>query len=111
MSDKIDKWIDEALKTEPAFKLRGDFRDRVVETIRKKEQRNQKSFYFWMILGILSICAFGYGVVVFFTPTLFEGLGDMSKIMPIAIVVGIVMALIQFLDKKLVKERMITPQM
>lgn len=110
MSDKIDKWIDEALKTEPSFKLRGDFRDRVVATIRKKEQQNQKSFYFWMILGILSICVFGYGVVTYFTPTLFEGLGDMSQIMPIAIVVGVVMALIQFLDKKLIKDRMITPQ-
>jgi len=111
MNDKYDKLIDEALKTEPKFKLRGDFRDRLVHEIRASEQRNQKSFYFWMILGILSIYGFGYGVVVYFTPTLFEGLGEMKQIMPISIAIGIVIAGIQYLDKKLVKDKMITPQL
>ncbi|GAB4244534.1 MAG: hypothetical protein Tsb0034_22750 [Ekhidna sp.] len=107
MSDKIEKWIDEALRTEPSYKVRGDFRDKVVKAIRRKEQKDQRSIYFWMTFGLLVFCAAGYVSLTYFFPTMFQGFGQLRQITPIAILIGVLIVTVQYLDKKLVKDRLI----
>lgn len=112
MSDKIDKWIDEALKTEPSFQLRGDFRDRVVKTIRRKEKGSQRRFFFMMALGIVVMGAFGYAIMAYYFPNLktTDGFSEVNRIIPFGVLLGVIIAGIQYLDKKLVKDRFLTPQ-
>ncbi|SNT29217.1 hypothetical protein SAMN05421640_3232 [Ekhidna lutea] len=111
MTKQIEQLIDEALKTEPSFKLGGNFKDRVVLVLRKKEKSNQRKLYFLMALGMLVIFGFGYGTISYFLPSLFEsfsGLKNMSdQIIPLAVLIGVMVIIIQYLDKKLIKNRML----
>ncbi len=50
---KIEKWIDEALSSESDFKLSQDFKNKVVQAIKRKERKAQRRIYFWMASGIL----------------------------------------------------------
>lgn len=108
MSEKIEKLIDEALKAEPAFKLRGDFRDRVVQTIKRKEQGSQRKFYFFLLFGMIMMSGFGYALFKYYFPQMqmMEGFKEVNSLIPYAILGGVVIAVIQFLDKKLVKDRL-----
>ncbi len=109
MKEDIEKMIDEALKTEPIFQLRKDFKDRVVHAIRKQERSSQRKLYFWMALGTLVIFGFGYATIAYFLPSMFENFGtvndSISNIVPLAVMAGILIALIQYLDKRLVKNK------
>ncbi len=101
----IDEIVDEALKAEPSFMLRKDFKDRIVQAIRKKERTSQRKLYLWMTLGTVVILAFGYATISYFLPSIFETFGGSSsgvdKIIPMATFIGIVMILIEYLDKNL----------
>ena len=105
----IDHIIEEALKTEPTFKLRKDFKDKVVQAIRKKERASHRRLYMWMTLGTLIILGFGYGTISYFLPSLLDSFGNptsgMDRVIPMAILVGIVVILVQYLDKYLVQKR------
>lgn len=111
MKERIEKLIDEALKAEPAFQLRKDFKDRVVLAIKKKEKASQRRLYFWMVLGTLVIFGFGYCTIAYFIPSALESLGTVSsgtsQLVPIAVLIGLLIMVIQFLDKRLVKDKML----
>lgn len=109
MKEDIDRIIDEALKMEPGFHLRKDFKDRVVNAIRKQEKSSQRKLYFWMALGTLTIFGFGYATIAYFLPSMFENFGSVndsvSNLIPLAVVAGVLITLIQYLDKRLVKNK------
>ncbi|MEQ9468316.1 MAG: hypothetical protein RLN88_12960 [Ekhidna sp.] len=108
--NEIEKMIDQALKTEPSFQLRKDFKDRVVSMIRRKEKASQRRLYFWMSLGTLVIFGFGYAAISYFMPSLFQSLrgasDGVSQLVPLAVLIGVILTVIQFLDKRLVKDKM-----
>lgn len=107
----IEKIMDEALRTEPSFQLRKDFKDRVVSMIRKKEKASQRRLYIWMALGTVVIFAFGYAAIAYFMPTLFQNLkgasDGISQLVPLAVLIGVILTVIQYLDKRLVKDKMV----
>lgn len=111
MKHKIETLIDEVLKTEPEFQLRKDFKDRVLQVIRKQEKATQRKLFFWMALGTLVILGFGYATIAYFLPGTFEsfnGFDDgVSKSIPLAVLLGVLIAAVQYLDKRLVKNKMI----
>ncbi|MEQ8906458.1 hypothetical protein [Ekhidna sp.] len=114
MTKRIEQLIDEALRIEPSFQLRKDFKDRVVQAIRKKEKASQRKLYMWMALGTLIIMGFGYGVISYFLPSMlesFKGFRGSSQIVPLAVLIGIITIVIQYLDKRLVKDKMLTSNM
>ena len=53
MKMNIEELIDEALKTEPKFELRKDFKDRIVYAIKKQEKSSQRKLYIWMALVMI----------------------------------------------------------
>ena len=111
MSDRLEKILDEALKSEPKLDLREGFAEGVVKAVRKKESSKQRKIYLWMIVGCLIMFGFGYAMMKAFIPEAFEGqglfsLGDQfNNVIPIAVILGIVIVAIQYLDRKLVKEK------
>ena len=107
MSEKIEKWIDEALRAEPAFHLGADFKDKVVKAIRKREQANTRNLYFLMVLGIIVICAIAFGTISFFMPDALAYLKSIRSVVPFAVILGSLIAIIQYLDKKLVRDRIL----
>lgn len=109
MSDKLEKWIEEALKAEPTFQLRGDFRDRVVKVIRSQERKSQRRFYFYLAFGLIFMIGTGLGLILFYFPGVFSGTSEVAKLLPLAVLVGLLLVVVQYLDQKLVKDKMITP--
>ena len=112
MKKRIEELIEETLRTEPEFKLRNDFSDRMIRLIKKKEKTHQRKIYFWMLLGILMIIGFGYGTFSYFMPTALESLQALKangkeQIVMLAVIAGFLVIIVQYLDQKLVKERMI----
>ncbi|MEP1033335.1 hypothetical protein [Ekhidna sp.] len=108
---KIEDLIDEVLKTEPDFQLRKDFKDRVVQAIRKQEKASQRKLYIWMALGTLIIFGFGYGTIAYFLPGTLDSLktfnDGVSGIIPLAVLIGLLITVVQYLDKRLVKNKII----
>lgn len=111
MKERIEKLIDEALKSEPSFELRKDFKDRVVKAIRKKEQAFQRRLYGWMLIGTLIIFGFGYATIAYFLPSALNSFSSINgisdQLIPGAVLVGVVVLVIQYLDKRLIKEKML----
>lgn len=111
MKRRLEDLIDEALSTEPSFQLRKDFKDRVVQVVRKRERASQRRLYLWMALGTFIIFGFGYATMAYFMPTVLERFGGMTntveQIVPMGVLIGIIIIAIQYLDKKLVKDRML----
>ena len=112
MKEHIERLIGEALKTEPSFQLRKDFKDRVVRAIRKQEKASQRTIYVWMALGAVIIFGFGYGIMAYFMPSLFENFKSLndgaSELILIAVLVGMIIVIVQYLDKRLVKNKILT---
>jgi len=114
MSERIDKMIDKALRSEPSFELSQNFKQHVVEVIRRKEKSRQRRLYFWIALGVITICGFGYGVISYFMPSFFnelemsQGFEKLNRFIPLAILTGVIISIIQYLDKKLIKDRFFT---
>ncbi len=112
MKENIEKMIDDALRTEPLFQLRKDFKDRVVEAVRKQEKTSLRRVYLWIALGVLVIFGFGYGTIAYFMPTVFDNFNTMKdgfgQIIPFAVLIGIMITLIQYLDKRLVQKKLYT---
>ncbi|WP_421765172.1 hypothetical protein [Ekhidna sp.] len=111
MKERIEKLIDEVLKSEPSFELSKDFKDQVIVAIRKKERAVQRRLYSWMLMGTLVIFGFGYATISYFLPSVLESLGSANslsdKLIPGAVLVCVAVLVIQYLDKRLVKERML----
>lgn len=105
---KIEELIDQALKSEPAFKLSGDFKDRVLKAIKKRERKSQRRLYVLMALGIVIIMSFGVMILAYFQSL--DTLNGFKNIVPIAVLIGGVIAVIQYLDNKLVKKKMFTQE-
>lgn len=108
---KIEQLIDEVLRTEPDFQLRKDFKDRVVQIIKRQEKASQRKLYFWMALGTLVIFGFGYTTIAYFLPGTFESLNSfndgLSGIIPLAVLIGLLIIVVQYLDKRLVKNKLL----
>ena len=110
MKRDIDQIIDEVLKIEPDFKLRKDFSDGVIKRLRKIEAASQRKLYFLIALGTLFIFGSGIALLAFFLPESWVEsfrLQGVDQIVPMAVVIGLVVGLIQYLDKVLVKDRML----
>ena len=111
MSDRVENMIEKALGSEPTFKLREGFAEKVVSAIRKRELRNQRKLFVWMILGCLAMFGFGFMVMKAFMPDSIEvknlfNFGDQfNQAIPLAVILGVVIVAIQYLDRKLVKEK------
>jgi biotin transporter BioY len=106
---KIENIIEQALKSEPAFKLGIDFKDRVLKTIRKKEKRVQRRLFILMALGVVIIMGFGVITLLYFQKL--DSLKGLENIVPMAVMIGGVVAVIQYLDNKLVKKKLFTQQL
>ncbi|WP_425391147.1 hypothetical protein [Ekhidna sp.] len=107
---RIEDIIDEALKTEPTFQLSRDFKDRIIQTVRKKERSSQRKLYLWMALGTLVIIGFGYATIAYFMPSTlesFESIKTGNKVVPLAVLAGLLIVVIQYLDKRLVKDKIL----
>ena len=103
MNKNLDKVIEDALKIAPTFQLGGDFKDRVTRLIRKNERRTQRKFYLLISMGVLLMFGVGLGMLEYF-----ESMGVLShlnQIVPVAVLLGGLVVMIQYLDKKLVKEK------
>ena len=112
MKKNLENEIETALKKEPAFKLSKDFSYNVVKALRAKEKRAQRRIYFWMLFGIVFMCGSGALLVVGFFPDLlstFSPENQVNSLIPMAVVVGVLVVLIQYLDKRLIKDRLVMP--
>ncbi len=109
MKENIEQLIDQALKTEPSFQLRKDFKDRVIHAIKKQEKVSQRKLFLWMALGTLVIVGFGYSTIAYFLPSVLENLKNIdegvSGLIPLAVLIGLLVTLVQYLDKRLVKSK------
>ena len=112
MRKNIEDKIEEALRKEPSFRLSENFGYNVLQAIKAKEKRSQRTIYFWMIIGILFMCTSGAVIVTIFFPNLlssFSAENQVNNLIPLAVVVGVLVVFIQYLDKKLVKDRLVIP--
>ncbi len=100
----FDKIVEDGLRMETDFKLGLDFKDKVVKLIRKRERISQRKFYLMIALGMITIVGSGLGVVLYFAD--FQAFASLGQIVPLAVLVGSLVAGIQYLDKKLVKDKM-----
>jgi hypothetical protein len=99
-----DKNIEEGLKIEPDFKLGIDFKDQVVKMIRKKERIAQRKFLALIFIGVIIMFGVGIGFVIYLAGV--EAFAILDQIVPLAVIVGGLVAVIQYLDKKLIKDKM-----
>ncbi|MEM6735968.1 MAG: hypothetical protein AAGC64_08310 [Bacteroidota bacterium] len=106
---KIENWIDEALKTEIDFELSKGFEKNVFSTIKRKELRSQQKIYLFLALGVILIVLAGYVCIMLFFPDLIQKMSEekVNRLVPIAVIAGVLIVLIQYLDKKLIKERLV----
>ncbi|MEP5612885.1 MAG: hypothetical protein ABJP45_11575 [Cyclobacteriaceae bacterium] len=100
----FEKIIDDGLKMEPDFKLKLDFKDRVTKLIRKRERLSQRKFYLLIALGMIVVFGTGLGIAFYFVGL--QSFADVGKIVPLAVLIGAIVAGIQYFDKKLVKDKM-----
>ncbi len=100
----FDKIVEDGLKMETDFKLGLEFKDKVVKLIRKRERVSQRKFYFLIVFGMITIVGSGLGVVLYFAEL--QSFESLRQIVPLAVLVGSLVAGIQYLDKKLVKDKM-----
>ncbi len=110
MKKDIEEVIESALRTEPGFKLTTDFSHKVIKAIRARERRSQRKIYLWMILGILFLCGSGATILLLYFPGLISALSSESQVnnlVPLAILIGVLVVFVQYLDKKLIKDRLI----
>ena len=113
MKERLEEIVDQALKSAPTYRLSDGFKDQVVKMIRKKERTSQRKFYFLLTFGVLSFVIIGFILLVHYFPTLITGsnnvlgIKEINRSIPFAILIGIAIAVIQYLDKKLVKDKMI----
>ena len=106
---KMEELIDQALRSEPVFKISSGFSERVLKSIRKTERKSQRRLYVLIALGVLCMFSFGAALLSYFQ--LLQTLSPFKNIVPIAVMIGGVVAMIQFLDNKLVKKKMFNQQL
>lgn len=104
MKEDINSLIEEVLREKPSYDLSKDYKDRILRQIKKKEQLSQLKLNFLFIgIAVISICT-GLGMIFAFKiNTLFNGL---EQVVPMAVLIGLIAILIQYLDKKLVKDKL-----
>ncbi|MBC6426947.1 MAG: hypothetical protein GDA51_10895 [Ekhidna sp.] len=111
MKKEVEELIEKCLRTAPPYELNHGFSARVLKTIRRKERRNQQKLFIFVTIGFLCMLLTGFGLISLSYPTLLsgEGVSDLfiqfNKIVPFAIILGLLIAGVQYLDKKLVKEK------
>lgn len=103
MKKNIDQIIEEAFKVEPQFKLGADFKDLVTKMIKRKERRSQRRFYLLISFGVVVMFGVGAALIQYFGSL--KSLSQFDQIVPFAIMIGGLIAVIQYLDKKLVKDK------
>lgn len=103
MKEKIEQLIEETLRQEPHFKLGIDFKDGVVKAIKQRERRSQRKLYILMAVGIVAILAIGVGSLAFFGSL--AAFKSMAQLAPLSVLIGSIIVLIQYLDKRLVKDK------
>ena len=110
MKKDIDHIVEEALRTEPPFRLNSDFKHKTLKAIRKMEARSQKRLFVLIGVGSILMVLMGVGTIAYFLPELLDfgalrSTQGIDSLVPIAILIGIMLVVIQFLDKRLIKDR------
>lgn len=99
----IDQLIESALGSEPEFKLKADFKDQVVRVIKKREQNRQRKFY--LFLGLSTFLMTAIGIVFTINYIKIASIEVQNSFLPLAISLGLMLVVFQYLDKRLVKDR------
>lgn len=111
MKEKLEHIIEQALRSEPDFKLNQDFKNRTFKAIRRNESKYQKRMYFLIAIGSLIMGFIGYGTISYFMPEVLKSFSvnnsyeNVNTLIPISVLVGVMLVVIQFLDKKLIKDQ------
>ena len=105
MNEDFEKIVEEGLRREPGFKLGLDFKDRVAKAIRRKEKISQRRFYVLILVGVILLFSAGVGVMAYFGQL--ESFKQLGSVAPLAVVIGGMVVAVQWLDKKLVKDKLI----
>lgn len=105
--DRISVLIEEALRKAPDFELEEGFEDRVIKRIHKKETRKQWGIYIFMAFATLTMLGYGYASIVPYLDFNASIFNNVSQFVPIAALLGCVIVVIQWMDRKLVKDRML----
>ena len=111
MNKQVENIIEKALREEPSFQLRKGFADRMVLLVRKKERASQRKIYFWIALGSMFIVGAGVGILIYYFPTFYQLVSSgqgFTGMIPIAVLIGILIVVIEFIDKKLVRDKIIS---
>ncbi len=103
--DNIDKLIEASFRNEPLFQLKEDFSDKLMLHLRKRERRRERKLYFCLSLGIAVLLTFGVIMISALVDLKYIKIAD--GFTPLAVLVGGLVVLFQYLDKRLVKDRMI----
>lgn len=109
MKRNIDQIVEQGLGSEPEFQLRKDFSELVIRRLRKLEAANLRKLYFWIALGTLMIFGFGIALIAYLLPNVWTKLiqfDGFDQAVPAAVLIGIAIGIIQYLDKILVKDKM-----
>ena len=105
-----DKWtflIDEALKKEPEFRLEEGFEDRVLKKMRQRESKKQWKLYVFMAVAMVMMLGYGLSsltAIVDFNASL---VNNISQFVPLAAMIGCLVVVVQWIDNKLIKDRVL----
>lgn len=102
----IDDHLEKALKAEPGFFLPEDFADKVLHKIEKRKEAEERK-YAYSLIGIIVgfLILSGVCLGVFLRKEVLAQLMDVSGW---AAVIGLLVVIIQVLDKKLLRKRAAT---
>lgn len=100
----LDRIVEEALSREPEFKLDAHFKDQVIIEVRKRERAKKRRLNALLLAITLVTTSFGIALIFIFK---LDGLfRQLSGVVPIGIFIGVLVVIVQFLDRKLIKEQM-----
>jgi len=102
---KIDQIVEEAIRIEPMMEIEASFKDEVINRIRKNKRKEIIKVYALIFLVIIFLVGIGMGMLLFFKVQI--AVKEIGPIIPIAVLLGAMIVLIQYLDKKLLKDRLV----
>ena len=100
---KSYEMVFEALGKQPDFKLSGDFAKKVIAKIDQLERKKKRGFYLLMSAGI--VVMFGSFVAAMFYSYGPEGMSQFQDITTWGVMIGVIIAVVQYLDRKLIRKK------
>jgi len=103
--NKLDNIIDEALRKDPEIKIEPAYRDKVIYQIRKN--KSKANFKQYLLISIITCILGGLGVGMIFMFKIQLAIQELGQIIPMAVLFGAILVVFQYLDKKLIKDKLI----